>query len=89
MTALREAPDRTLTVLDAGDRRWRELVDADPSALPFHHPAWSSLLGEVYGYRPFLLGLEDPAGGLVGGIPVMEVRGPLGGRRWISLPFTD
>jgi CelD/BcsL family acetyltransferase involved in cellulose biosynthesis len=89
MTALREAPDRTLTVLDAGDRRWRELVDADPSALPFHHSAWSSLLGEVYGYRPFLLGLEDPAGGLVGGIPVMEVRGPLGGRRWISLPFTD
>src|SRR5207302_10335831 len=23
------------------------------------------------------------------GLPLLEVRGPLGGRRWISLPFTD
>jgi CelD/BcsL family acetyltransferase involved in cellulose biosynthesis len=34
--------------------------------------------------------LEDGAGGLAGGLPMMDVRGPLGrGRRWISLPFTD
>src|SRR5688572_29398828 len=89
MTALREAPTTTLSVLDAGDPRWRALVAVEREALPFHHPAWVSLLAEVYGDKPFLLGLEDAADELVGGVPAMEVRSPVGRRRWVSLPFTD
>lgn len=47
----------------------------DPGLLPFHLPAWSSLLAECYGFRPFVCG----------GLPVLEISR----RRWSSLPFTD
>jgi CelD/BcsL family acetyltransferase involved in cellulose biosynthesis len=75
--------------LELGEARWREFVEARPDALPFHHPAWGELLSESYGYRPFALALADAKGALVAGLPVVEVRGLLGRRRWISLPFTD
>jgi len=79
-----------LSVLDPGAERWRGYVESAPGAGPFHHPAWIATLGDTYGYRPFVLALGDESGGLAGGLPMMEVRGPLGrGRRWISLPFTD
>jgi CelD/BcsL family acetyltransferase involved in cellulose biosynthesis len=71
------------------DPRWMRLVEADPSATLFHHPAWSAATAETYGYRPFVLGVPDGAGGLASGLPAMEVRTPLRGRRWVALPFTD
>ena len=71
------------------DPSWLELVRADPAALPFHHPAWTLLLADAYGFRPFVLALVDGAARIVGGIPVVEVRGRMRGRRWISLPFSD
>jgi hypothetical protein len=43
--------------------------------LPFHLPAWSQLLAECYGFRPFVCG----------GLPVLEISR----RRWSALPFTD
>lgn len=88
MLALRESPP--LAVLEPDAERWREYVASRSDATPFHHPAWMTALAGTYGYRPFVLGVDDEAGGLAGGMPMMEVRGPLGrGRRWISLPFTD
>ena len=89
MTALHEAGPAVAAVLAPDDERWVERVASDPAALPFHHPAWMSLLAEVYGYRPFVLGATGGDGGLAGGLPAMEVRNPLGRRRWIALPFTD
>ena len=89
MTALHEAAAPVAAVLPPDDARWSERVASDPDALPFHHPAWMSLLAEVYGYRPFLIGAGDGDGGLAGGLPAMEVRDPFGRRRWIALPFTD
>jgi CelD/BcsL family acetyltransferase involved in cellulose biosynthesis len=70
------------------DPRWQELVDADPEALPFHHPAWARLLADAYSFRPFVLALEDGSGSLTAGIPVMEI-GRGGRKRWIALPFPD
>jgi hypothetical protein len=53
-----------------------EVVDLDdPRVLPFHLPAWSQLLADCYGFRPFVCG----------GLPVLAVSR----RRWSSLPFTD
>ncbi len=75
--------------LEISDPRWADLVQACPEAFPFHQAAWGKLLAECYGYRAFLLGRNGAAGQLTAGIPVLEVRHPLGGRRWISLPFTD
>lgn len=70
------------------DPRWLDLVEADPQALPFHHPAWTHLLADAYGFKPFVLGLNDAGRGLAVGLPVVEVRRG-SRRRWVSLPFTD
>jgi len=77
------------TILDIDDPRWADFVSACPSATCFHHPAWSKAVSECYGYKPFAFALEDDSGRVRGGLPLVEVRARLGGRRWISLPFTD
>ena len=74
---------------DLDDNAWLELVAGDPDAQPFHHPAWARVLAECYRFRAFGLALADANGRLIAGVPVVERPGLLGGRRWISLPFTD
>jgi CelD/BcsL family acetyltransferase involved in cellulose biosynthesis len=71
------------------DPRWLRFIFGHAEATAFHHPSWASLLAECYGYRAFAVALTDDTGQIVAGLPVVEVRGPLGGRRWVSLPFTD
>ena len=71
------------------DPRWLELVQMDPASLPFHHPAWTHLLADTYGFRAFALALLDEAGAIVAGMPVVEVGRRARRKRWISLPFTD
>jgi len=75
--------------MSISDPAWLEFVSAQPEATLFHHPAWSHLLAEVYGYVPFVRAFVDDAGTLVAGLPVMEIRSALTGRRFVSLPFTD
>ena len=74
---------------DLSSDEWLKLVTDDPEVLPFHHPEWVKMLAECYSFRAFGLALTGTDGRLVAGIPVIEVRGLSGGRRWISLPFTD
>jgi len=54
----------------------------------FHHPAWTEVISESYGNRPFVLAVLGEQGNILGGIPVLETRS-VGRRRWISLPFSD
>jgi CelD/BcsL family acetyltransferase involved in cellulose biosynthesis len=75
--------------LELADLRWLDLAATHPDALAFHRREWAELIAEVYGFPAFLLGLEDDRGGLVGALPVLEVRGLSRRRRWVSLPFTD
>ena len=75
--------------LDPSDERWVALAASEPQANIFHHPAWTELLAECYGYRPFVVAACDPDDNVCAGLPMMEVSGPLKGRRWVSLPFTD
>jgi len=77
-----------LTVLEIDDKRWIRFLECVPGALPFHHPSWARLLADCYGYRAFALVLEN-GDGVAAGIPAIEIRTVLGGRAWISLPFTD
>jgi CelD/BcsL family acetyltransferase involved in cellulose biosynthesis len=76
-------------ILPPADERWADFVRHHPAALPFHLPSWSLVLGESYGFRPFVLAVADEEGGITGGMPVMEIRGRINGSRWVSLPFTD
>jgi CelD/BcsL family acetyltransferase involved in cellulose biosynthesis len=78
-----------MIVVEIDDPRWIDFVHACPAALPFHHPAWTRLLADCYGYRPLALALAGDAGQFVAGLPVLEVKSPFGKRRWLSLPFTD
>ena len=71
------------------DPRWLDFVSAHESATAFHHPAWASLLADCYRYPAFALALEDDAGRVVSGVPVLDVSSRLTGKRWVSLPFTD
>jgi CelD/BcsL family acetyltransferase involved in cellulose biosynthesis len=73
-----------LLFLEPEDRQWRAFVAASDAALPFHLPAWSRLLADCYGFRPFVAAVAD-GGRLLAGLPVLEV----GRRRWSALPFTD
>jgi len=75
--------------LPCDDPRWMAFVNSRPEATAFHHPAWAALLAECYAYRPFAMAVAGEASQLVAGLPMLDVRGLLGGRRWVSLPFTD
>ena len=71
------------------DPRWLNFVSAHESATAFHHPAWASLLADCYRYRAFALALDNEAGRIVAGVPVLDVSNRLTGKRWVSLPYTD
>jgi CelD/BcsL family acetyltransferase involved in cellulose biosynthesis len=80
-------PDVDVLLRPIDDPRWSAFVAGHPSALPFHHPAWAAMLAECYRFRAFCLAVEDPAGRILAGLPVLEIR--RGRTRWVSLPFTD
>lgn len=79
-----------LDVIDLGpeDPRWRDFVAGQPGALPYHHPAWSHVLQETFGYRLATLGCTDPAGRLTGVLPLVEKKSLLAGVHLSSLPNT-
>ena len=71
------------------DPVWMAFIKNKPQASIFHHPAWSQLLVETYGYQPFISAIFNPDGTLAAGVPMMEVNSPVTGKRWVSLPFSD
>jgi hypothetical protein len=70
------------------DSRWADFVAGQPGALPYHHPAWSQVLQEAFGYRLAALGCTDPTGRLTGVLPLMEKKSLLAGVHLASLPNT-
>lgn len=66
-----------------------QLVNSHSNATAFHLPAWSEAITTTYGYPGVVLVMEGADGRLLGGIPVIACRRLLGGRRLVSMPFTD
>lgn len=79
----------SVQILDHQDERWLDYINSNPQATPFHHPGWLSALSECYGYHPFIVVTQNDDGKITAGLPVMEVRSMVTGKRWVSLPFTD
>jgi CelD/BcsL family acetyltransferase involved in cellulose biosynthesis len=79
-----------LQVVDLGpdDPRWRSFAGDHHRALPYHHPAWSQVLRETFGYRLTTLGCTDATGRLTGVLPLAEKRSLLAGVHLSSLPNT-
>ncbi len=78
-----------LLILNPKDHRWLDFIKSNPQASPFHHPAWLDLLTHTYGYKGFVLAVTQHENRICAGIPLMEIKSLLTGRRWVSLPFTD
>jgi CelD/BcsL family acetyltransferase involved in cellulose biosynthesis len=75
--------------LALSDSGWMEFVASCRDAVPYHHPAWASVVAEPYGFRSFVLALRDASGRVTAGVPVVEVKAPFRPLRWVSLPYTD
>lgn len=71
------------------DPHWGAFSASHPEATPFHLPEWASVIAECYGFEAFALTVRDSDGEVLAGAPVIAVRSPLGGVRWISLPYSD
>jgi CelD/BcsL family acetyltransferase involved in cellulose biosynthesis len=70
------------------DPRWLRFIASQPQATVFHHPAWSRVIADAYGYRPLVLAQVAADGAVEAGLPLLEVRSRRG-PRFASLPFTD
>lgn len=77
----------SLEFIEPSDHDWQVFAESQRSNI-FHHAAWSGLLRECYGYRPFVVILRDATGQISAGLPMMEVDA-LFSRRWVSIPFSD
>lgn len=69
--------------------QWVKFLHERGSATIFHHPAWSQTIFNCYGYKSFVAVVKNIDGTITAGIPFMEVKSLLRGRKWVSLPFSD
>jgi CelD/BcsL family acetyltransferase involved in cellulose biosynthesis len=77
------------TILELTDPRWVDFVARQPSATPFHHPYWGTLIANCYGFRAFAVATSEATGQIRAGLPMIEVRHFRCEPKWVSLPFTD
>lgn len=65
---------------------WDAFVRSTPDGSPFHLTAWKRAIESTFGHRPqYLMALRG--GALEGVLPLFEVRGLLGGRGLVSVPY--
>jgi hypothetical protein len=81
--------DQDLLLLNIDDEKWVSFVHSHPLSNVFHHPSWSKLISEYYGYRSFVYAILGEGKGVQAGIPMIDVDSKLTGHRLVSLPFTD
>ncbi len=65
---------------------WDAFVRSAPGGSPFHLVAWKRAVESAFGHRPYYL-MAVRGGGLEGVLPLFEVRGLLGGRGLVSVPY--
>jgi FemAB-related protein (PEP-CTERM system-associated) len=65
---------------------WDAFVRSTPGGSPFHLLAWKRVVETVFRHRPHYL-MAVRAGSLEGVLPLFEVRGLLGGRGLVSVPY--
>jgi CelD/BcsL family acetyltransferase involved in cellulose biosynthesis len=79
----------SLEFIEHWDHDWQVFAESQKLSNIFHHAAWSGLLQECYGYRPFVVILRNAGGQISAGLPMMEVGALFSHRRWVSIPFSD
>ncbi len=66
--------------------RWEAFVECCPDATFFHRIGWKTVLDEVFRHRTHYL-IAERDGGIVGVLPLAEVKTLLFGHAFTSLPF--
>ena len=84
-----QSSSEIISLLPISDEHWMNYFYKNPQANIFHHPAWSQLLAECYGFNPKLCVVCDAKGNILAGLPIMKIQSWMTGKRWVSLPFTD
>ena len=75
-----------IRVLSTETVDWDAFVRSAPGASPFHLIAWKRAVESAFGHRAhYLMALRG--GGLEGVLPLFEIRGLLGGRGLVSVPY--
>jgi FemAB-related protein (PEP-CTERM system-associated) len=72
--------------LGSDGAEWDAFVRASSKGSPFHLLAWKRAVQVAFGHRPHYL-MATRGGGVEGVLPMFEVRGLLGGRALISVPY--
>lgn len=67
---------------------WDAYVAAHPEGLAYQRWGWGRAVEEAYGFRWVGL-VAEAEGALRGVLPLVEMRLPLLGRKWVSLPYCD
>jgi CelD/BcsL family acetyltransferase involved in cellulose biosynthesis len=80
------SPAHVVEIDPAGDPRWDAMVGGHRDASVYHLGAWAGVLRSAYGHRPSYLALETSDGTVIGGLPLMRMRGLVTGRRMSTLP---
>ena len=78
-----------IEAIDIGCDEWLAFLQRQERATPFHHPAWTKVVSEVYGFPASAFITRASDGTIAAGLPAIRV--PSLGRRarWKCLPFTD
>jgi CelD/BcsL family acetyltransferase involved in cellulose biosynthesis len=71
------------------DRRWEQLLQANPGASVFHTASWLEALRRTYGYEPVAFTTSSPSDPITNAILFCRVRSWLTGSRLVSVPFAD
>lgn len=80
---------RQISLRNTSDRqKWNDFVDSHPNATPFHHSSWLHVIEESYAFPPFLF-VQEKEGKVTGVMPLFKVSGFFGGKRFVSIPFSD
>jgi hypothetical protein len=70
------------------DDRWLKLVEHSESSI-FHTRGWLNALQRTYGYAPIVFTSSPPGAALSNGLLFCDIHTWIGGRRLVSLPFSD
>ena len=81
--------EKNVSIINIDDERWLAYVKTKEEAMIFHHPNWLLNLCESYKYSPFVIAVVDNKNTISAGIPFAEIKSPITGHRWVSLPYTD
>ena len=77
---------RIATELD--QKAWDSYVWNHPDAVAYHQFAWGRAVKNAYGFDPTYLIAED-AGRVVGVLPLVLMKVPFLGKKYVSLPYCD